>query len=186
MKHPHDRAEACDAIIELATPADASAIALLNRDEIELGFGWTYDRVRMLQLISLPGINVVVARRRSHESMQSPAGSTILGFAVMLYPSEDRLHLLLLAVAPAWRRRAVATSLLDWLDQTALTWGAKELQAECRQTNATARRFYADRGFVEIARVADYYRFGARVEDGIRLRYDYRASLRADIDRAGG
>lgn len=66
----------------------------------------------------------------------------------------DELHVLSLAVAPAWRRRGVGTLLL------AAALGeppARSILLEVRPSNAVARQFYHALGFAEVGLRRGYY-----------------------------
>ncbi len=133
--------------IGLATPADAQAIALLSRDEIEHGLGWSWTAARVLRAIRDRNTNVVVVRDEGR----------VVGFALLQY-DEDRAHLLLFAVAPSHRRRGIATSLWQWLEETLRVAGVGNVQVELRASNAVARSFYEKVGFELINATSKYYR----------------------------
>jgi ribosomal protein S18 acetylase RimI-like enzyme len=99
----------------------------------------------------------------------------VLGIA---YCAAERMtsgteNLLLLAVAPEAQRKGVATALVQAIAQTAAAKGAHLLLVE---TSSSAdfdgpRRFYANQGFSEVARIADYYQPGeGKVTFAKRLR----------------
>ena len=66
-------------------------------------------------------------------------------------------ELLTLAVAPAARRRGLATRLLACLCARASAAGAEEMLLEVAATNAAARALYARAGFAEVGRRPRYY-----------------------------
>jgi len=132
--------------IGLATLADARAIALLSRDEIEQGLRWAWTPTRVHRAIADRDTNVVVARK----------GKTMVGFALMEYRSDDA-HLLLLAVAPDHRRRHVATAMLAWLEETLHVAGIARVQVEVRATNSVALAFYARLGYEQVNATYRYY-----------------------------
>ncbi|MDX2220510.1 MAG: GNAT family N-acetyltransferase [Burkholderiales bacterium] len=137
-----------DFILELARPADAQHLAEMSRDHIETGLGWHYRKEALRQLMADPDTNVVVAR--------TAPNSPVIGFAVMSYQGFEA-HLVLLAVAPAWRRRGVATALVQWHLKAARVAGAQSLAVELRADNAPARRFYAKLDFRIIQRIDKSY-----------------------------
>jgi [ribosomal protein S18]-alanine N-acetyltransferase len=79
----------------------------------------------------------------------------------------DECEILNLAVAPASRRRGVATSLLRALLESATRRGTAAIYLEVRASNAAARAFYERNGFREIARRTNYYNFP--IEDALVL-----------------
>lgn len=56
-----------------------------------------------------------------------------------------------LATAPAFRRRGVATALLDAAEQRALERGLRAVALDAWEDNSPARALYRSRGFIEVA-----------------------------------
>lgn len=133
--------------IRLAAAADAEAIALMSRDHIEHGLGWSWTPRRVLKSIEEGSTNVAVL----HED------GAILGFGIMSY-GEVKAHLSLLCVAPDRRQRGLGAALLMWLEKCALTAGLERIQLEARADNPGAIAFYQDQGYSAIGSVAGYYR----------------------------
>ena len=73
-----------------------------------------------------------------------------------------------LAVAPGLRRRGVGSTLLDAAIRESQSRGVSNLYLEVRESNQSARRLYASRGFDEVSRRKAYYR--SPVEDALILR----------------
>lgn len=144
-----------DFIIRLATPADAEAIALESRAEIEHGLEWGWEPWRVSEVMAHPETNVVVAVE----------GATMLGFGIMEY-RDDIAHLVLFAVRRRSRRRGIGSALLAWLEKVAATAGIGQFRVEARLSNDAARAFYKRHGYVEIEVVPGMYQ---RMEDGVRL-----------------
>lgn len=134
--------------LELARPTDAQHLGEMSRDHIEAGLGWHYRKEAMRKFMADADTNVVVARL----APRAPA----IGFAVMTYEGFEA-HLVLLAVAPQWRRRGIATALVRWHLKTAQVAGAQSLGVELRADNAAARRFYESLEFTVIQRVEKSY-----------------------------
>ncbi len=141
--------------IALAAVADAHAIALLSRDEVEQGLVWSWTPSRVCRAIQDRETNVVVAR----------AGTKVVGFAIMEYQLEDA-HLLLLGVHPAYRRKRVGSALLSWLEDTLRVAGTKAVQVEVRAPNHVARAFYAALGYEQVNATSRFYQ---GVESAVHL-----------------
>jgi [ribosomal protein S18]-alanine N-acetyltransferase len=139
--------------------ADAPGIAVMSRDLIEAGLGWRWTPREVAQLIRDRTTNVAVAH----------AGAHLIGFGIMQY-ADDEAHLLLFAVRPAQRRAGVGSSLLAWLEATAVVAGIEMIFLEARSSNAAARAFYAANGYRELAVMPGYY---SNREDAVRMGKDF-------------
>ena len=73
----------------------------------------------------------------------------------------DIAELQRIAVAPASRRRGIASALLAAVVDWSARSGCDRLLLEVRSDNADALAFYAARGFAEVDRRPRYYRDGA-------------------------
>jgi ribosomal-protein-alanine N-acetyltransferase len=131
----------------LAAPSDARTLALMARDFVETGLGWSYQPRRVSELIGDPEVTALVARD----------GPRTAGFAIMSF-GDERAHLVLLAVHPARRRRGIARQMLRWLVGSAATAGMASIHVELRADNAAAYAMYEAEGFAETFRVPRYYR----------------------------
>src|SRR5678810_35159 len=100
--------DACE--IRLAMLCDAERIAVMSRDFIEHGLGWSWDAALVARRIRQRETNVVVAE----------SGSDLVGFGLMQY-LDDQAHLLLFGVEPIYRRRGIGSGLLKWLETCAIT-----------------------------------------------------------------
>jgi len=67
-------------------------------------------------------------------------------------------HLTNIAVAPDYRRKSVAKSLLDTILQRAIEADCDYLLLEVRQSNDAARAFYEKHGFTVLYQRPNYYR----------------------------
>lgn len=143
--------------IELARLPDASAIAVMSRDYIERGLGWSWTVSRVRHSIRNQATNVIVAHEREQ--------GAISGFAIMSY-RDERAHLLLLAVRPRRRRHGIGRALIAWLDETAYVAGIGAIELEVRANNLDARLFYRHFGFVERETLSGYY---GGVEAAVRM-----------------
>ncbi|MEO7254001.1 MAG: GNAT family N-acetyltransferase [Casimicrobium sp.] len=145
-------------LIELATRADACAIANLSRDVIEQGLGWSWTAPRVLKALRDDSTNVIVARQ--HRLLRD-----IAGFAIMKY-GDDTAHIVLFAVDAAYRRNGIGSALMAWLETTARTAGINAIALEARSGNTEARAFYQQLGFNEVGVRVSYYR---GVEDAVKF-----------------
>ncbi len=150
--------------IDLASNRDADRIALMSRDLIEAGLGWSWRAKRVARQIARRDATVLVARDRN----------AVCGFAVMRL-LEEYARLDLLAVAPGRQRSGIGSRLLRWLEGCARTGGAGLMHLEVRETNAPARAFYLAVGYLELVRIPGYY--GGR-ESAVRMYRDLRVPRR--------
>lgn len=70
---------------------------------------------------------------------------------------EDEMHIMNLAVDPAYRRRGVATFLLEYSLKSAKQYGAQKALLEVRASNHAALKLYRRMGFSEAGRRRGYY-----------------------------
>jgi len=149
---------------------DATVLAKMSRDLIERGHGWSWQAPRIARCIREPDCVVLRA--------DEVATDTLAGFAIMDFqePVGQRAHLNLLAVAPAFRRQGIATTLLEWLEKTALVAGVADISLEVRAQNGSGRRFYQRLGYQEVEQIPRYY-------SGRETAYRLRKQLRESFDR---
>jgi ribosomal protein S18 acetylase RimI-like enzyme len=138
---------AVDIELALAQPSDASELAHLARDLVEVGLGWTYRPDRIRALIRNADIVTLIARDGHH----------VAGFAIMEFGVE-RAHLVLLAVRPTRQRNGIARRLIEWLVESAAVAGMGSIHVELRTSNAVAFAFYRAMGFAPTLRMEGYYR----------------------------
>jgi ribosomal-protein-alanine N-acetyltransferase len=148
-------------ILRLATGDDAPAIALMSRDLIERGLGWSWTRSRVARSIAHRETSTVVACE----------GRELVAFAIMNFGDEHG-HLSLLAVQPAQQRRGIGRALVEWLEDSASVAGLTGIHLEVRATNLDARRFYRCLGFQELALLPRYYK---GVESAVWMARDQRS-----------
>ena len=148
--------------------ADAPTIARMARDYVEDGLRWTWRPRRIQRVLLDEKTTVLVA-----ETPGGP-GMEIAGFAIMRFGIEEA-HLSLLAVRPSYRRRRIARSLLERLENSARMAGIGEVQLEVRTGNDAALEFYRRLGYREVLRLPGYY--GGR-ESALRMARDLTAGTR--------
>ncbi|WP_296605510.1 ribosomal protein S18-alanine N-acetyltransferase [Nocardioides sp.] len=132
-----------------AGPDDVSAIAALERSCLGAD-AWSEGLVREGVTGALPTIGYLVAE----------ADGRVVGHATVSVVG-DIAELQRIAVDPAYRRRGLASDLLDATIALARGGRADRLLLEVREDNGGALSFYAAREFVEIDRRRRYYRDGA-------------------------
>lgn len=141
-------------------PAPALALAAATADDLDAieaisraSFPRPWPRHLYAEELARPHARVELAR----------AGDAAVGY-VVTWDVVDEVHLLEIAVAPAWRRRGVGDRLLAAVCARADGAGARLVTLEVRAGNAAARALYARHGFVEVATRRAYYDDG---EDGV-------------------
>jgi len=159
--------DACE--IRLAMLCDAERIAVMSRDFIEHGLGWSWDAARVARRIRQPETNVVVAE----------SGAELVGFGLMQY-LDDQAHLLLFGVEPIYRRQGIGSGLLSWLETCAITAGIELIFLESRASNAAARGFYGVHGYRELAVMPRYY---SGREDAVRMGKDMALAATGGVRR---
>ena len=132
--------------IRLAKVRDAAHLAVMSRDLVEHGLGWSWTAPRIARHVRAAESVVLVAE----------SDERLAGFAIMRF-GEEEAHLDLLAVKPRHRRLGIGRGLLEWLEQSALVAGVSVIYLEVRASNSDARRFYEKLGFRPIKRVPGYY-----------------------------
>jgi ribosomal-protein-alanine N-acetyltransferase len=108
------------------------------------------------ELLSVPRSFALVAVTDSADG-DVPAGFTLVRLA------GDDAELLTLCTLGAYRRRGVASALLDAALLYARDLGARRAFLEVAETNEPARVLYASRGFTAGRRRPDYYRAPNRI-----------------------
>ena len=144
----------------LGRVGDAPAIAAMSRQLIEHGLPHAWTARRVAALICHRESLIVTAR----------SDREIVGFALTQF-GDSSAHLALLAIAPLQRRAGLGRRLVEWTERTAVVAGIFEITLEVRLRNQGARRFYGRLGYVERARLVDYY---SGIEDAVRLSHDLR------------
>lgn len=129
-----------------ARPGDAAAISAVHDASFQRG--WGEDEVQRLLIAS----NIV-----AHRVM---IGRTFAGF-ILSRVAAGEAEILSVAIAPAWRRRALARPLLDLHLRRLAGLGVRSVFLEVDQQNTPACRLYGRAGFHEVGRRQAYYQSGA-------------------------
>ncbi|HZP85710.1 MAG TPA: GNAT family N-acetyltransferase [Burkholderiales bacterium] len=151
--------------LRLATVADAGEIAMMSRDLIEHGLGWSWTRGRVVRSIKDLDTNAIVACN----------GKDVVSFALAHF-GDVHAHLNLLAVRPAYQRRGIGRVMLRWLEESARVAGITAMHLEVRVNNLGARRFYRSWGFQEMSILPRYY---GGVESAVWMARDLRIIARS-------
>jgi len=133
--------------MRLARTADAATIAVMSRELIESGLGWSWTPERVTRNINDRETLTIIAADSGR----------IAGFALAQF-SDEYVHLSLLAVSMDYQRRGIGRRLIKWIEESALVAGISTIHLEVRATNQAARKFYRALGFREIALMPFYYR----------------------------
>ena len=139
----------------LGRSQDSRALAIMSRDQIEMGLGWKYYAERVCRLIAAPDIVTLIACDRGR----------VAGFAIMEF-GDEHAHLVLMAVRPEYQRQGTGRRMIEWLLESCATAGIASVHLELRAINEVARAFYRAAGFTETFFVARYY---SRCESAIRM-----------------
>jgi ribosomal-protein-alanine N-acetyltransferase len=136
-------------MIRPATAEDVDVVVELERTCLGAD-AWSRGLVEQGVAAALPTVGYLVAETEG----------VVVGHAVSSLAGDDA-ELQRIAVAPAYRRTGVASSLLAEVERRAGAAGATRLLLEVREDNTKAAAFYESRGFVEVGRRRGYYRDGA-------------------------
>lgn len=139
--------------IQLAGHADAEHISEMSGRLIEYGLPRSWGVPRVMRHI----------RRNDDVVIKTVAESSVAGFAIMSF-SDDAAHLNLLAVQPQFRRMAIGSRMLAWLEKSAVCAGTFFVSLEVRAGNVGARHFYRALGYDETDVINGYYN---GVEDAV-------------------
>lgn len=86
--------------------------------------------------------------------------SDIAGFILSQIEVEDELlygHIITINVGPSFRRKGVATKMLQETEQILRDRGITECHLEVREDNAAALKLYANRGYQKVSKLEKYY-----------------------------
>lgn len=148
-------AELTATVIRRGRPTDLASVAELER----ACYSDPWPPTAFAALPDNPRVYFAVA--------DSPVLKSIAGYVVAWYVLDEG-EVANLAVAPSARRLGIGSSLLDAAIRESIDRGVSDLYLEVRESNQSARRLYASRGFEEVSRRKGYYRTPA--EDALILR----------------
>jgi len=132
-------------VVSVARPGDAHAIAAIHAASFQRG--WGDDELHRLLIEK----NVVAHR--------STVGGRIVAF-ILSRTAAGEAEILSVAVAPAWRGRAISRPLLDLHLRRLAGLGVRSVFLEVDEHNAPACRLYRGAGFRDVGRRHGYYQAG--------------------------
>ena len=97
-----------------------------------------------------------LAQREARTYLVARVGSTVVGYAGMMYVLEDG-HVTTIAVDPAWHRHSIGSRLLLALADAGLARGIENMTLEVRLFNEPAKELYRRFGFVPAGIRKGYY-----------------------------
>ncbi len=118
--------------------------AVLTIEKASFGMPWT--------LATFTGL----LRRRNTRLWVAEVADEVVGYAAV-WMVADQAELGDIAVADAWRRRGIATRLLEAAIEEMRTSRIRELFLEVRESNVGAQRLYDRHGFHRVGRRTGYY-----------------------------
>lgn len=125
---------------------DITAVMEVMTTAFDPCFGEAWTAQQCLGILDMPGVWLTLAR----------IGESVAGFALGRV-IVDEAELLLIGVAPAYRRRGIGRALLDSAMAAARARGAAKLHLEVREGN-DAVLLYQGVDFEQVGRRRDYYR----------------------------
>ncbi|WP_308814594.1 GNAT family N-acetyltransferase [Sphingomonas sp. GV3] len=125
---------------------DVATVDALMTAAFDPRFGEAWTRSQCLGAMAMPGVRLTIA-----QIDDVPAGFALVRTVA------DEAELLLLAVAPPYRRRGVAGALLRAVIAEAGGAGIADLHLEVRAGNE-AVRLYEQNGFAKVGERRGYYR----------------------------
>ena len=157
-----------DIEFRLAKKSELASIAVLSRNFIERGLGWSWTPERLKKSYSSRDTNILVACTPSLEQVQGTpivknsfrehpqVKQQVVGFGIMHYGAMEA-NLNLLAVIPEYRRMGIGKFMVQWLEKSALTAGIDVVYLQCRSVNVAAQQFYQKMGYRKLRNLPKYY-----------------------------
>lgn len=127
--------------------ADLDSVIRIMNDAFDERFGEAWTRSQCAGILPMPGVRLVVARFSDGQAAGFSLHRTI----------SDEAELLLLAVAPEFRRQGIGRMLLDQFMDHSSSSGVTRVHLEVREGNP-AVIMYRSAGFTLVGRRRKYYR----------------------------
>ena len=153
------RAASVSLLFNRMTPADIDTVLAIERAAYTSP--WT-RRMFESELWENPFSFAYVAREEEHRR--------IVGY-VLFWMVYDELHLMNVAVDPAWRRRGIGEELVRFSLTAGLARGIRTATLEVRASNLPAQSLYRKLGFYQTGVRRNYYREPR--EDALLLQCDF-------------
>ena len=135
---------------EYINPADLEPILAIE----QISFQRPWGRLSFEgELRNRKACNVAI---KSTETAGVETSGQVIGYAFWQIVA-DEVHLLKVAVTPAWRRKGLATRLLERCFSASVEQGAKSAHLEVRPSNIAAIELYQKLGFELVGRRPKYY-----------------------------
>ena len=122
-----------------------------------------FSRRYMQQLIANPNSATWIAESRIAEAKPAEQEREMTAFAIVEWSTEDAqttAYIQTLEVAPAHRKRGIATQLLHRLEGSARNAGATAIGLHVAEPNAPAIHLYQAHGYQPHGREENYYAHG--------------------------
>jgi ribosomal protein S18 acetylase RimI-like enzyme len=155
-----------DIEFRLAKKSELASIAVLSRNYIERGLGWSWTPERLKKSYLCRNTNILVAcaptvakgqgKNKTMRGLQQESGGNVVGFGIMHYGATEA-NLNLLAVHPEYRRMGIGIFMVQWLEKSALTAGVDVVYLQCRAVNVAAQQFYQKLGYRKLRSLPKYY-----------------------------
>ena len=139
--------KAADIRLDPGGSADLDQVVAIMESAFDRRFGEAWTRSQCAGILPMPGVALTLAR---------DGGAAPIGFSLTRMVA-DEAELLLLAVAPAVRRRGTGRLLLDHFLEQARQYGASRVHLEVREGNE-AVKLYRSADFSVAGRRRKYYR----------------------------
>ena len=133
-------------------PGDFDALHRL--DQLCFDPNIAYSRAELDHFINRPTAMTIVANDTAVE------GDPLVGFLIVDHERPRSGHVITIDVLEAYRRAGVGTELMHEAEKRTLATGRRAMLLEVAVANHPARHFYERHGYVELRRLADYYKRG--------------------------
>jgi len=87
----------------------------------------------------------------------SELGKKIIGFIIGIKINKKISKILMLTVSEKYRKKNIASSLLNQFENTILKEGVNEIELEVRTLNKNAIKFYQKKGYIIKEKISNYY-----------------------------
>jgi ribosomal-protein-alanine N-acetyltransferase len=129
------------------TEADIDAVLSIE----SFSFQRPWGRRSFISELGLPGAESLAVRH------PEPGGHPRIVAYIFVRLVADEMHILKIAVAPAWRCQGIATALMQKSLELAGTRSCRVAYLEVRSANTAAIMLYRKLGFCEIGKRTNYY-----------------------------